>query len=348
MTSFPAPLRLMLDAEALLSNWRWLQARSGSAACGAAVKADGYGIGAVEVTRRLTAAGCRDFFVSNWAEAAELEPLLDDGLSLAVLHGVRDEDMAIALHSRARPVLNTPAQVARWKAAGGGLCDVMVDTGMNRLGLDWRSHVAAQVEGLEIVTLLSHLASADENTALTERQLGRFGALRNSMPGVRYSLANSAGICLGEAYAFDLTRPGLALYGGIPRPEAMGHIRQVVFPQAQVLQRRTVQGGDTVGYNATYLASRALEIAVLNIGYADGYLRRFSGCGQVLRAGARLPVVGRVSMDLIAVDVSLQPDVREGDWLDIDYALPEAEAVSGLSQYELLTGLGARFDRIWR
>ncbi len=338
----------MLDAEALLSNWRWLQARSGNAACGAAVKADGYGIGAVEVTRRLIAAGCRDFFVSNWAEAAQLEALLEDGLSLSVLHGVRDEDMAVALHARARPVLNTPEQTARWKSAGGNVCDVMVDTGINRLGLDWRGGIAPLVEGLEVATLHSHLASADEDSPLTQQQLVRFGALRNSVPAARYSLANSAGICLGEAYAFDLTRPGLALYGGIPRPEAAGHIRQVVFPQAQVLQRRTVTTGDTVGYNATYLASRDLEVAILNIGYADGYLRSFARCGQILCAGARLPLVGRVSMDLIAVDISSQPDVREGDWLDIDYALPEAEAVSGLSQYELLTGLGARFDRVWR
>ncbi|HKT76689.1 MAG TPA: alanine racemase C-terminal domain-containing protein, partial [Sphingobium sp.] len=239
-------------------------------------------------------------------------------------------------------------QIARWKAAGGGLCDVMVDTGMNRLGLDGRGDVAAQVEGLEVATLLSHLASADENSALTAQQLDRFRALRANVPAGRYSLANSAGICLGDAYAFDLTRPGLALYGGIPRPEAVGGIRQVVFPQAQVLQRRVVQAGDTIGYNATHRASADLEIAVLNIGYADGYLRGFSGRGQVLRDGGRLPVVGRVSMDLIAIDISSQPDVAEGDWLDIDYALPDAQAVSGLSQYELLTGLGARFDRVWR
>ena len=348
MTAFSAPLRLMLDAEALLSNWRWLRARGGGAACGAAIKADGYGLGAVEVMRRLIDAGCRDFFVSNWGEAEALAPLLGEGLSLAVLHGVREEDMAVALQARARPVLNTPEQIARWKAAGGGLCDVMVDTGMNRLGLDWRGDVAAQVEGLEVATLLSHLASADEDSALTAQQLDRFRAVRANVPAGRYSLANSAGICLGDDYAFDLTRPGLALYGGIPRAEAVGGIRQVVFPQAQVLQRRVVQAGDTIGYNATHRARADLEMAVLNIGYADGYLRGFSGCGQVLRDGGRLPVVGRVSMDLIAIDISSQPDVAEGDWLDIDYALPDAQAVSGLSQYELLTGLGARFDRVWR
>ena len=347
MTAFIVPLRLRLDSDALVSNWAWLKRRSGAAACGAAIKADGYGTGAVEVMRRLTKAGCRDFFVSNWAEAAIVEPLLEPGISLAVLHGVREEDMTVALRSRAHPVLNTPVQIARWKAAGGGPCDVMVDTGMNRLGIDWRADVKAQLAGLKVETLLSHLASADDDTPLTATQLMRFKDLTGHVPAARYSLANSAGICLGESYAFDLTRPGLALYGGIPRPEAEGAIRQVVFPEAQILQRRRVPAGDTIGYNATHMAGRDMEIAVLNLGYADGYLRGFSGCGRVSFQGIGMQVVGRVSMDLIAVDVSGSPDVAEGDWLEIDYALPAAAAISNLSQYELLTGLGPRFDRIW-
>ncbi|MEJ7925153.1 alanine racemase [Sphingobium sp. AN641] len=347
MTDFIAPLRLRLDGDALLSNWRWLAARSGGAACGAAIKADGYGLGAVEVMRRLMRGGCRDFFVSNWAEAAALESLLDDGVSLSVLHGVRAEDMGVALASRARPVLNTPDQVGRWRKAGGGACDVMIDTGMNRLGLDWRGNVAEQAQGLTIETLMSHLASADEDAALSARQRDRFATLCQAVPARRASLANSAGICLGQHYAFDLTRPGLALYGGIPRGEATGHIMQVVFPQAQVLQRRRVPAGDSIGYNATHLALGDMDVAILNLGYADGYLRGFSGRGAVRADGALLPVVGRVSMDLIAIDVSAQPDIAEGDWLTIDYRLPQASAASGLSQYELVTGLGARFDRSW-
>ena len=347
MTGYIAPLRLALDGAALVSNWRWLAGQSGGAACGAAIKADGYGLGAAAVMQRLMAAGCRDFFVSNWGEAAVVEPLLAEGVGLSVLHGVRDVDMEQALASRARPVLCSPVQVARWRVAGGGPCDVMVDTGMNRLGLDWRDDVAGLIDGLAVDVLMSHLASGDEDSTLNALQRARFADVRAGGQARRYSLANSAGICLGSDYAFDLTRPGIALYGGVPRGEAAWHIAQVVQPQAQVVQRRRVRAGDTIGYNATHLASADMDIAVLNLGYADGYLRGFSGKGAATWRGAALSVVGRVSMDLIAVDVSATQDVGEGDWLDIAYALPDSARLSGLSQYELLTGLGARFDRVW-
>lgn len=347
MTSLPAPLRLRLDSAALVDNWRWLAKASGEAACGAAVKADGYGLGAVAVVERLAAAGCRDFFVSNWIEAVQLLPHLPEGADLSVLHGVRDEDMPVALASRARPVLCSPEQIARWRQAGGGVCDLMVDTGMNRLGLDWRGPLEDWTHGLAIDTLHSHLISADEEEPLSAAQQTRFADAAARIPTRRASLANSAGIILGRDYHFDLTRPGLALYGGVPREECAGAIRQVVFPQAQVLQRRRVIAGDTVGYNAIFQADADMEIAILNIGYADGYLRGFSARGTVRYEGRRLPVLGRVSMDMIAIGVTDAPDLHEGDWVDIDYALPEAARQSGLSQYELLTGLGLRFDRIW-
>jgi len=323
-----APLRLRLDGEALVSNWRWLNERSGSAACGAAIKADGYGLGAREVLARLANAGCRDFFVASWAEAVALGEL-PQGCGLSVLHGVREEDMAVAAALPARPVLNTPAQVARWRSTGRP-CDVMIDTGMNRLGLS----PTDDLSGLTIRTLMSHLACADEGSAMNARQLAAFTAL--DVPAERKSLANSAGICLGPAYSFALTRPGLALYGGIPRSEARGHVAQVVFPEAQIVQRRRVAAGGSIGYGATFVAQRDIEVAILNIGYADGYLRSFAG---------NAPLLGRISMDLIAIAVDAV--ACEGDWVAIDYALPEASARSGLSQYELLTGLGERFDRVW-
>ena len=345
MTLPPSPLRLRLDGEALVANWHWLKARSGDAACGAAVKANGYGLGAVEVTRRLAAAGCRDFFVATWAEAEEIAGAAGEA-SVSVLHGVREQDREITLASRARPVLNTPDQVRRWRETGRP-CDVMIDTGINRLGLSPAEAVGLS-DGLAIETLMSHLACADEDVEANARQRRAFVELSSSVPHRRLSLANSAGICLGPDYAFDLTRPGLALYGGIPRREAEGGIRQVARVEAQIVQRRRVEAGGSVGYNALFTAERPTELAILNIGYADGYLRGFSNSGRAFAGGAVLPVAGRVSMDLTAIVVDAAPDLAEGDWVELDYDLPGASAASGLSQYELLTTLGRRHDRFWR
>lgn len=338
----PSPARLRRDPQALVANWRALARLSGSAACGAAIKADGYGLGATWVARTLAAAGCRDFFVATWAEAEALAPLGLPGL--AVLHGVRAEDMEIARSGIARPVLDTATQAARWRAAGGGACDVMLDTGMNRLGLGVDDLAAGAIDGLAIDTLMSHLASADEDSAKNDEQRRRFVAMAEGVRAERLSLANSAGIALGADFAFDLTRPGLALYGGVPRRELADVIVQVARPEAQVLQLRRVAAGETVGYNATWTAPADTEVAILNIGYADGYWCGFSGRGQALRDGVALPVLGRVSMDLVAVDVKGHA-VGEGDWLELEYDLSRASAESGMSQYELLTGLGPRFER---
>lgn len=348
MITVVPPQRLRLDSAALVSNWRWLAKASGAAACGAAIKADGYGLGAREVMKRLAAAGCRDFFVATWAEAAALMPL-PAGTALSVLHGVGASDMVAALTLPVRPVLNSVEQVVRWRAAGEGrACDVMVDTGMGRLGLTVVEATGGALAGLAVATLLSHLASADEESAQNARQLAAFRAVRDAVPAQRYSLANSAGICLGADYRFDLTRPGIALYGGLPRPEAAGHIGQVAFPEARVLQVREVAAGETVGYGATWTAPAPARIAVANIGYADGYLRcHGGGIGSACWQGRVLPVVGRVSMDLTAFDVG-DAAIGEGDWLTLDYDLPKVSARCGLSQYELLTGLGARFGRDWR
>jgi alanine racemase len=343
-----SPLRLTLDGDALVGNWRWLAGQSGAAACGAAVKADGYGLGAKDVTMRLANAGCRDFFVATWGEAEALLPWVGPG-ALSVLHGLADEDVPRAAASPARPVLNTPLQVARWKEAGRGRpCDVMIDTGINRLGLAPAEAAGGLLDGLEIDTLMSHLACADEDRDLNARQRAAFAEITKVIPTRRRSLANSAGICLGAAYAFDLTRPGLALYGGVPRREAAGHVRQVARVEAQVVQRKRVAAGASVGYNATWTADAAAELAILNLGYADGYLRGFSGTGRASFGGLFLPVIGRVSMDLTAIRVDDAPGLKEGDWVELDYDLPSAAAQSGLSQYELLTVLGGRHERVWR
>jgi len=340
------PLRLILDGQALVANWRWLVEHA-RACAGAAIKADGYGLGAQEVLRRLGDAGCRDFFVATWAEAEALGAL-PEGAQLSVLHGVRKEDMAAALGFGARPVLNSPAMVARWKAAAPGRpCDVMVDTGMNRLGLTVEQACSGLLDGLDIDVLMSHLACGDEaDSPMNALQRDRFALVAGRVGAHRYSLANSAGICLGSAYGFDLTRPGIALYGSAPRAEAAGRIAQVVRIEAQILQIRDVPAGDAIGYGATYRATGPTRVAILNLGYADGYLRAFAGHGFARRGGTVCPLVGRVSMDLIAVDIGAL-DAAEGEWLEVDYGLDQAARATGLSQYELLTGLGSRYQRRW-
>ena len=337
-------LRLTIDRAALQENWRWLQERAGVPA-GAAIKADGYGLGAREAAQALHQAGCRDFFVSTWAEAEALGPL-PVGSSLIVLHGVGPADVEAALKLDARPCLNTAGQVARWKEiAPGRPCDVMIDTGINRLGL--RPTDIDLLDGLAIDTLHSHLACADEDSGMNEMQLERFRAVAAAIPARRYAMANSAGICLGRDYSFDLVRPGLSLYGGIPRDEADGSIRNIVRVDAEIVQRRTIPSGESCGYGATFIAREDTESAILNIGYADGYLRGFSSRGSAFAGEYALPVLGRVSMDLIAVGCDAAPHLKEGDWVELDYDLPSASKQSGLSQYELLTTLGSRFERRW-
>ena len=342
VSDIPAPLRLRLDGDALVANWRALDRMSGAAACGAAIKADGYGLGAEGVATRLAAAGCRDFFVATWREAAALAHLR---LPLAVLHGVRDEDMPAALSGIARPVLNTPAQVARWRQAGGGACDVMIDTGMNRLGLGEGD--LGLLDGLEIDTLMSHLACADEESVMNRRQRTALVEASARVVAKRLSLANSAGVALGPDYAFDLTRPGLALYGGAPRRELTDVVRRVVFPQSEVLQRRTVRAGSAVGYNATWTAPVDTDVVIVNLGYADGYPRSLSDRGSAQFGDESLAVVGRVSMDLTALACPAGSGIGEGDFVELAFDLPHIAGWSGRSAYELLTGLGGRYERRW-
>ena len=339
----PPPLRLTIDLDAIAANWRAMARRSAPAAAGAVIKADGYGLGARAVMERLAAEGCRDFFVATWAEAAALpQPAL--GLRLHVMHGLFADETAFARASGCIPVLNSPGQVRLWRdAAPGQPCDLMVDTGINRLGLAG-TDAAELAPALAVDIAMSHLACADTpGDPMNAAQRDAFAAL--DLPAARRSLANSAGVMLGRDYAFDLTRPGLALYGGASSPEARAELVPVVTLEARVVQLRDVEPGDSVGYDATWTATRPTPLAILNIGYGDGLLRAFGHGGQARLGSARCPLVGRVSMDLIAVDASAASDTRVGDWATIDYDLARVAAATGLSPYELLTTLGRRFER---
>lgn len=340
-----AALRLQIDTDALAANWRALDALSGTAAAGAAIKADAYGLGTAKVARVLAAAGCRDFFVAHSAEAPQASALVDPA-RVAVLHGPLDAADARFIRALgARPVINSVHQAQTWRDTGGGLCDVMIDTGINRLGLPAHALADEAVRALEIDILHSHLAAADEDSPSNEVQRLRWEDARRALPHRRAALANSCGIALGAGYHGDLTRPGLSLYGGWQRDELAPHIKQVAYPEAVLLQVRDVAKGEGVGYNATFVAPRDMRVGVVGIGYADGYLRAWSGKG-VFRVGeAALPAIGRVSMDMTVIDLTAAPMLQEGDWVRADYSLPEASHISGLAQYELLTLLGRRFVR---
>ncbi|MFM5884239.1 MAG: alanine racemase [Novosphingobium sp.] len=338
-------LRLTIDRDALAANWRALDSMSGAAAAGAAVKADAYGLGVAATVPTLWQAGCRDFFVAHWSEAAPVAARAPPA-SVAVLHGpLSPRDAHYARDLGVRPVINSLTQARHWIEAGGGPCDLMVDTGINRLGLPLAALGDPLIAQLQIEVLHSHLASADEDSPLNAVQLARWQAARGQIGHRRASLANSAGITLGPAYHGDLTRPGIALYGGVPCPGLAGRIAQVARPEAALIQVRDLAPGDSVGYNATFTASRAMRAGVVSLGYADGYLRCWSGKGTMSANGQVLPVLGRVSMDMTVIDLSAAPDLVEGDWVAADYDLPAAARTTGLSQYELLTGLGRRFPR---
>ncbi|MGV3555303.1 MAG: alanine racemase [Croceibacterium sp.] len=342
----PRTLRLRFDREALAANWRALDRLSGAADAGAAVKADGYGLGVDRVVPTLREAGCETFFVAHWSE---VEPVLRHvpGRQVTVLHGpLCAEDVGFARATGVRPAINSLFQARLWLDGGGGPCDLMLDTGINRLGLPPREIGDALIAQLDVETLMSHLASADEDSDQNERQRTLFDELAPQVRHRRRSLANSAGIGLGADFAYDLTRPGLSLYGGVPRPELAADIRQVAHPQAAVIQLRDLSPGDSVGYNATWTATRPTRAATVSLGYADGFLRCWSGKGELRRGDARLPLLGRVSMDMVVVDCAAVPELREGDWLDIPFNLPAAAQRCGLSQYELLTTLGDRFDLV--
>lgn len=335
----PASARLTIDLDAVVANWRTV-ARHAATPAGAALKADGYGLGAAPIARRLVAEGCRDLFVANWAEALALGRAAD-GAVVHVFHGVEVHDIPAAHALRhAQPVLNTPEQAALWRdAAADRACDLMVDCGMNRLGLAPGDLVAAN--GLNTDVLMSHLSCADNPVHPSNLRI-RDTLRAIPSPARRRSLAASAGAYLGPGYGFDLIRPGLALYGGQPCVRGTD-IVPVARIAARILQLRDLAPGDPVGYGQTFLATHPTRLAVVGLGYADG-LPRAPGT-KALLDGTEHPVVGRVSMDLTAIDVTQAPAARVGDWIEIVFDLPAIAATSGRSQYELLTGLGHRFER---
>lgn len=354
---------LTVDLDALAHNLRVVAAAAGGAEVAPVVKADGYGLGAGPVARALWAAGSRAFFVARPSEGRALREALGPGQAgvIYVLDGCAAGSAARLDEAALTPVLNSLSQVEAW-AAHARTCGrrlpaaLHVDTGMNRLGLRVEEAAALatsdRLRGLDLRLVISHLACADTpGHALNAVQAERFAAARALFPDVRASLANSAGVFLGEAYRFDLVRPGIALYGGGPCGRPDPRLRPVATLTTPVLQVRTVPRGESVGYGANFVAERPTRVAVLAAGYADGVLRSGSrlGCGWI-RGSAR-PVLGRISMDTIALDVTDvggEGDVLAGDRVELlggHVPLDEVAACAGTISYELLVRLGIRIPR---
>jgi alanine racemase len=342
----PSPsLRLSVDTVALAANWRVLDALSGRAAAGAAVKADAYGLGVATCVPTLRDAGCTTFFVAHWSEVAGVIAHVP-GEQVVVLHGVMSaDDCAYARATGAVPVVNSLTQAELWTSTGGGRCHLMVDTGINRLGIAPAEVHDPRIAALEVDILMSHLACADERTALNRMQAELLGEAAEAVPHQRLSLANSAGIGLGEAFAFDLTRPGLALYGGVPREELAEHIRPVAKVEAQLLQTRSIAPGEGVGYNVTFIAPTHMRVGTMSIGYADGFLRQRGPGNALWHEGRPLPILGKVSMDMVVVDLTGAPDLVAGGWVGVPWNITDAAQQSGLSPYEMLTVIGPRLRR---
>ncbi|WBY15749.1 alanine racemase [Erythrobacteraceae bacterium WH01K] len=339
----PTPtIRLDIDRDALGANWRFLDRLSRPARAGAAVKADCYGLGVDTCLPVLLEAGARDFFVAHWSEVSGVLRHAE-AHQLAVLHGVNTpEEVQYARATGVRPVINSLHQARLWNQSGGGECHLMIDTGIHRLGISPEQARDPAIAALDVGVLMSHLSSADEDGETSGDQLAAFHAAKDVVGARELSIANSAGVGLGSQYAFDLTRPGLALYGGVPRPELEGRIRQVAFPRASIIQVHELKAGDSVGYNREFTASEPMRVGTVSLGYADGFLRSWGARGWLEHDGRKLTLLGKVSMDMVIVDLRDTPDIGLGDWLDVPYDLPSASRVSGLSQYELLTVLGQR------
>jgi alanine racemase len=352
---------LTIDLAALAANWRLLRDRAAPAECSAVVKADGYGLGLEPVVQALAKAGCHTFFVAHFGEAVRARkaaPLAH----VYVLNGMPPGSEPPYIQQRIRPVLGTLGELKRWRAGGGGPFALHLDTGMNRLGLSLTDAQALAASpdwaNVPFDFVMSHLVSSEEReNPLNEAQEQRFERVASLFAGrtKRRSLANSSAHFLPKVPRYELTRPGYALYGGNPTPGQPNPMQPVVRLEATILQLRTVEPADTVGYNGQWTARRPTRIATISVGYADGWLRSLSATdtktgGFALVNGIRCPFAGRVSMDLITLDVTDAPEgsvkagqtvVLIGDGIGVD----DVAAAAGTNGYEILTSLGGRYQR---
>jgi alanine racemase len=353
---------LTVKLGAVAANYGAFRRLAGAASVAGVVKADAYGLGAAMIAPCLAQAGCDTFFVARLEEGVALRVALPRA-RIFVLDGAPPDAVPALVAHRLTPVLNSLADIAGWSAAAVSLrcaldAVVNLDTGMNRLGLSaadlselaasWRTRLA----GLNLVLVMSHLSSSDDpKSPQNEIQLARFRTALAMLPPAPASLAASGGVLLGKPYLFDLVRPGVGLYGSHPQP---GHgknpMQAAAFVTGRILQLRRIDKGEAVGYAATYRAKRSTMLATVALGYADGVPRALSNKGHAAFAGSRVPMVGRISMDMAVLDVSAipAPQIKVGD--DVEFLgetmlLDDVAKAAGTNAYEILTGLGRRLPR---
>lgn len=358
---------LTIDLGALAANWQLLVSKVTPSECAAVIKADGYGCGIAQVGRALAQTGCRTFFVADLAEARRLREVVPDH-AIYVLNGLMPNTGQGYAETKARPVIGSLVELAEWDAfcathGWRGGAALHVDTGMNRLGISPEEAAALapriRAGNHGITLLMSHLVAAEiPDSPLNEKQIKLFREVRVLYRGIPSSLSNSSGIFLGGAAHCDVVRPGAALYGINPTPGRPNPMRPVVQLQARIVHVRHVARGETVGYDATWTARRTSRIAVAALGYADGFPRSLSASderpgAEAIVAGARCPLAGRISMDLLEIDITELPDGvgRRGDLATLIGGGNDADTVgdtAGTIGYEVLTRLGHRYHRIYR
>jgi alanine racemase len=358
---------LTVDLAALEANWHALGRRVMPSECSAVIKADAYGCGIEPVAARLSKAGCKTFFVADLAEARRARSAAP-AAAIYVLNGLLPGTASAFADLHARPVIGSMVELAEWDAfctgqqwQGGAA--LHVDTGMNRLGISANEAAALapriRSENHGITLLMSHLACSEvEDHPLNQRQINLFREVRILYRGIPSSLANSSGIFLGNSAHCDMVRPGVALYGVNPTPGRSNPMRPVIELQARIVQLRVVPKGETVGYDAAWTAKHVTRLAVVAVGYADGYLRAASASddapgADAIVAGKRCPIAGRVSMDLIAIDITSLPDnsVRRGALAKLigdEISVDDVANAAGTIGYEVLTSLGRRYHRVYR
>ncbi len=358
---------LTIDLDALVGNWRKLENRAIPAECAAVVKADAYGCGLAAVASALSGAGCKTFFVATLNEA-RIARAAAPTATIYVLDGCFVGTSDAFAEINAQPVIGDLAELAEWDAfcrrtGWSGGAAIHIDTGMNRLGLSMTEaqgllpRVQSGNHGFTLV--MSHLASAETlGHPMNARQVAAFREIAHAFSGIPASLSNSSGIFLGPQFQFDLVRPGLALYGANPTPEADNPMQPVVNLQARIVQIRNVERGETVGYGGTWTARRMTRLAIVSAGYADGYFRVAGGAdgvrsAEAVVAGKRCAIAGRISMDLLAIDITdLLPNaVRRGHLVTLigeGITVDELAHHFGTISYEVLTSLGKRYARVYR